>query len=69
MVISKKEVKENICGFAKDYAKTGKYTGWLDIELALRRDYGYSEIRSWLDKWQFRQELDAICEQHYKKKK
>lgn len=66
MVISKKDVRENIYRYAREYAESGKYSDYQSVEYALIIDYGYSEIRVWINRTPFKKEIDGICKKYYK---
>ena len=45
---------------AYEFARSGKYDGWLNIEHELR-SLGYSRARQLLDDLDVRQRLDKMC--------
>ncbi len=66
MVLSKREVRENIYRLAREYAESGKYSDYQSVEYALIRDWGYSKIRVWINRTSFKEEIDGICKKYYK---
>jgi len=48
---------------AKELADSGRFAGWLGVELELRYVEGFQYARVWLDNVPIRAELDAICQQ------
>jgi hypothetical protein len=45
---------------AREYARSGQYSGWHEIEIQLRSK-GWTEARSILDGETIRDELDRLC--------
>jgi hypothetical protein len=58
--MKKADREDKIMKLARDYANSGKFTGWLAIEWELRSN-GYTQARKLLDDERTREELDDLC--------
>jgi hypothetical protein len=60
--MKKAQKHEIILRKAEEYARTGQYSGWLDIEHQLRHE-GWKEARQFLDDEYIREKLDRLCKE------
>ena len=60
--MKKNEIRESILKRADELARSGKYDGYMFIELQLRQE-GYREARTILDSSDIRKELNQLCEE------
>ena len=58
---TKAEQREYIGPRARDLAQTGRFSGWWEIEVYLRKEENCPEARYVLDDDRIRDELDCLC--------
>jgi hypothetical protein len=61
--MNKRQRREYVFRRSRELAISGKFSGWLEIELHLRFKEGFTEARLWLDSASVREELDMLCKQ------
>ena len=59
--LTKRQQRERISSLAPQLARTGRFSGWKEIETHLRFQEGLPEARHALDERFTRQELDRLC--------
>ena len=65
--MKKQDLRDSILRWAKEYAKTGDYEGYTEIEIHIRNQDRYPEARNVLDDDILRNELDELCQKARKK--
>ncbi len=60
---TKSEQREYIPGRARQLARSGEFSGWWEIERHLVSEEHCPEARHSLDREDFRDELDRLCEE------
>lgn len=60
--MKKMQKHELILRKAEEYARSGRYSGWLAIEFQLR-DEGWKEAQKFLDEDYIRERLDRLCKE------